>query len=440
MPHNSDPHRPLYHYSPNLWMNDVIPFVWNGELHQFYDYNPREAAWTNLSDWGHGVARDKIHWEELPPAFVPSQDADKEGCWTGCVVEHEGKFYAFYTGIPNFNPLKQVQCLALSNDLKTWIKYENNPIIADTPEGFGECFRDPQVWREGDEWVMIVGGELEGGKGGAAFLYTSRDLLHWEYSHVLCEGQTERTGYDYECPDFFELNGKHVFLSSRNKTWWQVGEYSNRRFEMQTWGPCDGEAFYAAKTTIDEQGRRLLLGWIREMRSEEETKAAGWGGVLSLPRVLSLGEDNSLRYEPLPELQKLRGHHQRFENLQIEANQTFTLPEVHGDALEIVVKFAPNPALNFGVRVRCSSDESEYSEVRFNRTEAKLGDVPLVLQNDESLTLHIFVDRSVIETFANNRACLTQRFYPQRNDCLGVRLFADGDVVVKSVDVWQIEP
>lgn len=434
----NDRHRPLYHYSPDLWMNDVIPFFYNGEFHVYYDYNPRGTSWTNLSDWGHGSTRDFMHWTQHQSAFVPSQDADREGCWTGCVIEHEGKFYAFYTGIPSWRPFKQVQCLAVSDDLHTWEKFDGNPIISDTPEGFGEGFRDPQVWREGDEWLMIIGGEQTERRGGAAFLYRSRDLFNWEYSHVLATGVESETGYDFECPDFFALGDRHVLISSRNKTWWHIGEYTNERFTAHNYGMTDGGNFYAAKTALDEHGRRILFGWITEFRSEEEQRADGWAGVLSLPRVLSLGEDNTLRYAPVPELQKLRQQHHHFGELELQ-DETLLLPDVQGDALEIVVRFAPNTAESFGVRVRCSPDESECLQVTYNRAEQNLSEAPLALQPDESLTLHIFVDRSVIETFANERACLTQRFYPQRDDCLLVGLFADdGNVQIKSVDVWEL--
>ena len=68
--------------------------------------------------------------------------------------------------------------------------------------------------------------------------------------------------------------------------------------------------------------------------------------------------------------------------------------------------------------VRYSPDESEYSQVAYNRAEEKVGETPLALQPNETLRLHIFVVRSVIETFANSRARPTQRFYPQRDDCL----------------------
>jgi beta-fructofuranosidase len=65
-----------------------------------------------------------VHWEQLPIALAMDEHPhDANGVWTGCVVEHDGKFYAFYTGIVPSEGFKQVQCLATSDDLTTWTKY-----------------------------------------------------------------------------------------------------------------------------------------------------------------------------------------------------------------------------------------------------------------------------------------------------------------------------
>src|SRR2546430_15929114 len=88
-----------------------------------------------------------VHWEELPIALAPTPGGpDQDGCFTGCVVEEGGRFHILYTGIPRLQPLHQVQCLASSEDLITWEKYLGDPAIAEPPDGFGECFRDPCAW------------------------------------------------------------------------------------------------------------------------------------------------------------------------------------------------------------------------------------------------------------------------------------------------------
>ena len=64
---------------------------------------------------------------------------------------------------------------------------------------------------------------------------------------------------------------------------------------------------------------------------------------------------------------------------------------------------------------------------------------PFELGADEPLKLQVFVDKSVVEVFANNRQAVMRRIYPSRKDSLGVVLFAKGDsVTVQKLEVWEI--
>ena len=55
------------------------------------------------------------------------------------------------------------------------------------------------------------------------------------------------------------------------------------------------------------------------------------------------------------------------------------------------------------------------------------------------LTLHVFLDHSVIEVYANKTVCITGRIYPSRSDSLGIDLFAGSDGVrLRSMDTWQL--
>ena len=68
----------------------------------------------------------------------------------------------------------------------------------------------------------------------------------------------------------------------------------------------DLDAFYAPKTQLDAQGRRILWGWIPERRSDAAMLEAGWSGMMSLPRVMHVDPDGTLRLQVLPETVKLR--------------------------------------------------------------------------------------------------------------------------------------
>ena len=62
------------------------------------------------------------------------------------------------------------------------------------------------------------------------------------------------------------------------------------------------------------------------------------------------------------------------------------------------------------------------------------------LQPREPLKLRIFIDRSVVEVFANGRQCMTQRIYPARRDSLGVALFSSGgNARCTALDAWDMD-
>ena len=92
------------------------------------------------------------------------------------------------------------------------------------------------------------------------------------------------------------------------KVFWQSGglDNSTMRFEAKKSGLLDLDSFYAPKTQLDALRRRILWGWIPEGRAQTEMIKAGWSGMMSLPRLLSLDTDGSLRMQVLPQAAALR--------------------------------------------------------------------------------------------------------------------------------------
>jgi beta-fructofuranosidase len=454
-----DPQRPGYHFLPPAnWMNDPNGLSqWDGQYHLFYQYNPLAARW-GVIHWGHAVSDDLVHWADLPIALSPTPGGpDADGCWSGCIFNNDGVPTMLYTGVRG---TAQRPCLATSDDgLLTWHKYPGNPVIAEPPADVDQNdFRDHCVWQAGDNWYQVIGGKIDG-VGGAALLYRSRDLIEWEYMHPLCVGDQAETGMIWECPDFFPLGDKHVLLISPiplRKTIYLVGTYANDRFTPERVGVVDaGGHFYAPQSMCDTQGRRLLWGWLWEGREEQAQLAAGWAGVMSLPRVLALLPDGAVGFAPAPELEMLRAHSWSWRDLQLTPATAHVLAEVQSDTLEIMAEFAPNDATAYGIDVRCSADRAERTRIVYDRVRRRLeidrrrssasaadqhdlyGDT-LTLEDGEPLTLRAFVDHSVLEVFANGRLCLTSRVYPSETS-LGVALFAQGSSVhVSAINVWNM--
>jgi len=66
---------------------------------------------------------------------------------------------------------------------------------------------------------------------------------------------------------------------------------------------------------------------------------------------------------------------------------------------------------------------------------------PLELGAGEPLRLRVFLDRSIIEVYANGRQCVTQRIYPSRPDSVQIRAFCrGGQASVRSVEAWNMAP
>lgn len=466
-----DRHRPRYHFlPPSNWMNDPNGLVhWKGRYHLFYQHNPFGPHWGNMH-WGHAVSDDLVRWDDLPIALAPTPDSpDQDGCFSGCFVDRDGVPTIVYTGVRG---REQRPCLATGDDdLVTWTKHPRNPVIPATPPGMALTgFRDHAVWKEGDTWYQIVGAGIEG-VGGTALLYRSPDLLSWEYLHPILVGDKGRTdpfwtGTMWECPDLFPLGDKHVLIVSiwdkggrhtLNYATYFLGTYRDHRFTPEREGILDvGGHFYAPQTTQDAHGRRLMWGWLWEGRDREAVAAAGWAGVMSLPRVLSLRGDGTLGVAPVPELARLRGAHRRWDNLALRPGEMLPLDGVAGDCLEIRAEFAPGEvdAGTVGLAVRRSPDGAEETRVRYERgrlvldcarssldvgVDRDVEEAALMLRADEPLVLTVFLDRSVVEVFANGRVAIADRVYPSRTESLGVGVFAaGGGGRATALDVWQM--
>ena len=446
------PHRPEFHFlAPAYWMNDPNgPIFYKGEYHIYYQHNPYSAIHGSIY-WGHAKSKDLIHWEHLLIALSPNED--EYGCWSGCCVNNDGIPTIFYTSVgPNKLPESGAeQWLATSHDdMNTWDKHPKNPIMTlDLHESLDVCdWRDPYVWKEADSWYMVLGGHVyearEGKKRknqrGIALLYKSRDLMDWQFLYPLCKGEIKQ-GRNWECPNFFPLGDKYILIVSPHKeVIYNVGNYHNHLFEPSEWKILDhGRCFYAPNTMFDDNGRLLLWGWVWGGGT------GGWEGCHSLPRVLSLESDGNLRFEPASELKILRDSHAHLENLIIHPDSKDLLGKFPNMQLEIIAKFELINAEAFGFKLFQSADNQigdliEFDTkdyfIRVGKEKGKLSS----LKGEKQLSFHIFIDKSVVEIFINNKECLTSRIYPKTQTCNVFDIYAsNGDAKLKSLDLWTIK-
>ncbi len=317
----ADRHRPRFHVvSPAGWLNDPNGVgQWQGRYHLFYQYNPDAAVHGNIH-WGHVSSADLVHWRDDPVALSPGPGPDADGCWSGVLVDDGGTPTLVYSG--NRDGVGQRPCLAVGDtELRHWRK-EPVPVIPDLPPGVDLLeFRDHCVWRRDGRWHQLIGAGIAG-QGGAALLYRSPDLRTWTYVGPILVGDAEDrwvwTGSVWECVDLFRLGsgapdaGNEAALDVLLISVWHdqvthygvylTGVFDGERFEPQQRRHLDfgRHYFYAAQSFRDEQGRRVLFGWLPEGRSAAAQVEAGWSGVMSLPRELTLGADDELAGGRLP--------------------------------------------------------------------------------------------------------------------------------------------
>jgi beta-fructofuranosidase len=455
------PHRPAYHFAPpSGWMNDPNGLIrWRGRYHAFYQHYPF-APRGGPMHWGHAVSDDLLHWRHLPVALAPSEPYDRApgdgacGCFSGSAVDDDGTLTLVYTGHRHDREPNQVQCIATGTDGLTFSKYEGNPVIAEPPpEAARNDFRDPKVWRHDGLWYMVVGTGKDG--RGRVVLYRSDDLREWEYLGVAAESDGTQ-GHMWECPDLFPLGDRHALVCSpvgadRPKAICLVGEMDYRagRFTPEREADADlGPSFYAPQTFMDDDGRRIMFGWMSSWGEEAPTTEYGWAGALTLPRVVTLGPDGCPRFTPAPELRALRGQEASRRDLLLRPGAVQVLDEAAGQCLELALEIErPAEDARFVVELRRSADGARAVAIIVDSAKGMLTIASDGAQSRHSSAplpgpvrrLQVFLDRSSVELFVDDgRAVMTSTVYPDPAD-RGVALRAEGDPVrVKSLQVWPI--
>jgi beta-fructofuranosidase len=472
--------RPRHHITPAVgWLNDPngLSCV-DGRYHVFHQFNPDATTW-GPPQWGHLSSNDLVQWTRQGIALTPTAGPDAGGCWSGCVVSDHGLPTAVYTGVqPLDDGWTQTVCLSRGDEaLRSWYRDAASPVVAGPPPDYAALgFRDPFVWHVGDGWAMVVGSGTRS-RGGSALLFTSGDLVHWQYVGPILEAaDLDRSlgpmGLIWECPQLVPIGDRHLLLYS---LWDEdrpdprgysmpelhhsvaiLGEFDGRRFLPTSVERFDhGPDHYAPAVLREPDGRLLVWGWSWEALTDAGRAAQGWAGALTLPRVIGIDSDR-LTIDPAPELLGLRGHHVEIRSVTLGPGRPSISLPLAGDVLDIEATFRAGGAARFGLLVRQTPDGHEQTVISYDplarllevdRTRSSVmreavGDIhaaPLELDPGGELDFRVIIDRSVVEVFANRRRVITTRVYPWSDDALGVRAFADGgNVELVRAAVWDL--
>ena len=147
---------------------------------------------------------------------------------------------------------------------------------------------------------------------------------------------------------------------------------------------------------------------------------------------------------PAPAVEMLRGEHARAGHLDsASAAKSLSAMRIRNLAAELQVSFVPEANRPLSIELRSEDDEpfaaisyrpeDSGRELSINKTRAALATAP-----GQPIHLRLFVDGSVLELFANDRAVITERVYTAPRTPL--KIVAQPGSPVSSVDLWAMRP
>ncbi len=463
----SSEERPLFHVTaPIGWLNDPNGFsFYKGQFHLFFQYHPFSSHWGPMH-WGHVASSDLLTWNALPCAIAPDEVYDNFGCFSGSgIALPDGRHMLMYTGVQTKDGFKdrsdmeQQQCIAFGDGID-YEKYEHNPVIrmADVTDGIGGIktdFRDPKIWQEADGTFYTVAAGMDPEGNGRALLFKSSDALNWTFESELSASHG-KLGRMWECPDFYELDGKYILAVSLmnvhpdgmfhvgHNTAYMIGtfDHADGKFVSEMIRPLDeGIDFYAPQSVLAPDGRRIMISWMQCWSNAsfipDDVKIFG---QMSIPREVFL-RDGMLWQRPIREIESHRGSCVTYKNVCVEGEKTFD--GISGRVLDMTLLIRPEEAKKLMIKVaadeRYDTQILYYPQKNVLRLDRSNGgfDVDMVHTRnipvetvDGCLKLRILMDRYSAEIFVNDGRHTATVLYPTPLSAEDIIFEADGRCTV----------
>lgn len=497
----ADRFRPIYHYvNPEGNLNDPNGLCyWKGNWHLFYQAYPPEDT---RQHWGHAISKDLVHWRDLPYAIYPRPERAVYSGST--LVEDDRVIAMYHgTAVGNMVAVSS-DPLLLNWEKITGKAVIPSKSTTGFPLPYSvfdpSIWKKDNIYYSLSAGRTPTG---PGGKPVRAnYLFRSKDLANWEYLHEFVkDDRFTLIGDDGACPYFWPIGDRYImnFFSHMSGGQYLLGDYDkqNDKFAVTSGGKFNHGAvnpsgLHAPSAAPDGKGGVIV---IFNMNPGKPTE--GWNQIMTLPRRLTLLSKDELGQEPAGEMASLRYDARHIEKMKLPANQEIVLKSISGNAMEISAEIDPKNAQFVELNVLRSPNKEEYTRIVFFKdkgftkgleyksgpetalmpadlvslfTGVKPGPRPpnppaslitiessysstlpdvrlrapetgsLSLNPGETVKLRIFIDKSVVEVFANGKQCVAMRVYPGRDDSMGVSIRAQGqDAELKSLDAWQMK-
>lgn len=192
---------------PASWVWDFWVADDGEQFHIFFLKASRALLDPDRRHWratiGHATSTDLTTWTEHADAVLPDDSPafDDLATWTGSVVRDDnGTWRMFYTAVSRAEGgVNQRISSVVSDDLFTWRREPERQILepdaswyetAETRQWPDQAWRDPWVFRDQQDWHMLVTARANTGDAdnrGVIGHATSPDLTHWTVQAPLSE-------------------------------------------------------------------------------------------------------------------------------------------------------------------------------------------------------------------------------------------------------------
>ena len=205
-----------------------------------------------------------------------------------------------------------------------------------------------------------------------------------------------------------------------------------------------------------------MIAWMNNWQYGGAVPTDPWRSAMSVPRELKLRTIDGaveLQSTPVKQLKTLRQPRPvHVTSTRLRPGTTTLRPKrAAGDTVEIVATFRARNADKFGINVRVGNgektvvgydvnrggvylDRTRSGNVTFSTSFPSVEFAPLELGADGKVRLRILVDRSSVETFADNgRVTITDQVFPKRSS-KKIQLFSTGGrAQLTNLKIWQLE-